>query len=352
MDGLYTNLNKHIVWITPGFASSPEDDTCIPPLIEYLKWIKTHSNITVSIIALQYPFTSAPYEMYGAKVYPLNGKNKWYKKMGIWRKAMKQLQLLHQQQPIDCIHSFWWGETALIGEAFCRGKKIRHICTLMGQDVLSTNRHLKNKRLSKLTTIGLSVFQAEIFKKNTGKKVDGVIHWGIEPGFTESLPKKYDIIGVGSLIPVKNYEMWVEIIAKTKERVPNIKALLVGDGEEKASLQSLIHQYNLEATVQLVGHKTREQTLELIQQSKIFLHTSRHEGFGYVFVEAMHYQLPIVTTPVGYALENEKIWKGTAVEAFAEEIQHILRNKEEKIRYSIPDIETSFEKYLKYYGAG
>ncbi len=340
---------KHIVWITPGFASSEEEDSCIPTLLDFLSYIQKTKQVRISIIALQYPYTSEKYQVMGADVYPLNGQNKWYKKISVWNRSMRTLAALHAEEPIDIIHSFWLGATALIGQAFSAQRKITHICTLMGQDVLKENRHLRNKRLKDLTTIALSTYQAEIYFKNTGRRVKEIIPFAVEQEVDFSPKKKYDIIGVGSLIPVKNYEMWIEIIKRVKEKMPGVKALLVGDGEEKADLIYLIEKNHLESSIELAGQQKRKDVLKFMDDSRVFLHTSKHEGQGYVFFEAMSKRLPILSTPVGYSIENEKIWKGIDPQAFADEIVHLLRNPDFRVQYRFPDARDTFKKYWDYY---
>lgn len=349
MDGKYMSSTKNVVWIIPGFAASMEDDSCIPTTLELLKYIETNKDIKVSVIALQYPFTSEKYQLFGTDIYPVNGQNKWYNKLSVWKKAMRILKNLDNQHRIAVVHSFWLGETALIAQAFSKDKKIRHICTLMGQDVLTDNRHLRNKYLDKITFVALSQFQAAYFEKNAKRKVDAVIPFGLPKTELSGLEKKYDIIGVGSLIPVKNYRMWIEIIESVKASYPNLKAILVGHGEELEELKALSQRKNLVSTIQFFGQQKRTEVLKLIEQSRIFLHTSKHEGQGYVFMEAMSKKIPILSTPVGYAIEDAKIWKGTDIQAFSEVIIHILRKLDSNINYKVPDIKETFEKYWEYY---
>jgi 1,2-diacylglycerol 3-alpha-glucosyltransferase len=343
------SLNKHIVWISPGFAGSPTDDACIPTLLDLLQEIQAENKIKVSVIALQYPFQSQPYEMFGMKVYPMNGKNKWYNKVSVWKKALQTLEQIHKNQAVDLVHSFWLGDAALIGQAFSVQKKIEHICTLMGQDVLKENRHLNNKRLANVPLIAISEFQAETYYRNTGKRVKDVIPFGMPEQIDESPKKKWDVIGVGSLIPVKNYEMWIEIIELVKEKIPGIQCLLVGGGEQKNELAALIDKKNLGNAITLAGQKSRKETLDLMSRSKLFLHTAKFEGQGYVFMEAMSRHLGILSTPVGYAIENEKIWKGTSPEAFANEIAHLLRLTDQRVYYKPPGVQQTLAGYLSYY---
>lgn len=359
MAGPSISSTKHIVWITPGFAKNSEDDYCTPYLQDLLRAFAIHKDVKISVIALQYPYTSEPYSLYGADIYPMNGKNKWIRKFSVWKKAMQQLKILHQQLPITAIHSFWLGEAALIGEAFVKGKNIPHICTLMGQDVLTDNRHLKNKRLRKVPKIAVSAYQAEIYQRNSNLSVESVITFGMLDMETYAVENKweiedeankiYDVLGIGSLYYLKNFEMFIQIIGEVKKLYPQVNALIVGSGPEKAELEKLVEQSGLKKSISFSGQKSRAQVIQLMGQSKLLLHTSRFEGLGYVFIEAMNKKLPIVSTPVGYACDNEKIWKGTGPGLFAEEIAHILRNQPRHVKYSMPTAKDAASAYLQLY---
>lgn len=341
--------NKHIVWIVPGFSASDKDNTCIPTLLDFLQFIISTKNVTISIICLNYPFSGEPYKIFGANVYPMNGQNKWYKKPGIWKRSLQTLKQLHEQNPIHLIHSFWLGDTAIIGEAFAQQNKIKHICTLMGQDALKDNRHLNNKRLFALNTVAISKIQAETYFRNTGRKPSHIIPWALPKQNILSDSKQYDIIGIGNLIPVKNYEMWIKIIQLVKLEIPKVKAILIGDGSQRPELESLIEKQYLTNSIQLIGHLDRNITMKHLASAKIFLHTAKFEGQGYVLMEAMSQQIPILSTPVGHAVENEKIWKGIDPTEFASEIIKILRKKEVPITYDAPEITNTWEGYSSYY---
>jgi glycosyltransferase involved in cell wall biosynthesis len=236
-----------------------------------------------------------------------------------------------------------------MAHAFSKQRKIQHVCSIMGQDALNTNRHLNNKRLADLPIVAISAYQAETYFKNTGKRVKEIIPFGMPDYSNPAVEKKYDIIGVGSLIPLKNYEMWIEIIELTKSRVSGLKAILVGDGEQRKELSQLIEQKGLSSTITMALHQSRKKTLKLIEQSKIFIHTSKYEGQAYVLMEAMSRNLAVLSTPVGYANENEKIWKGTSAIDFAEEIQQLLTKNEIKVKYDAPLVKDTFEKYNALY---
>jgi len=342
-------IKKHIVWIIPGFAANEKDDTCIPMVLDFLSYIQKNENVTISIVPLHYPFTSQKYQLNETPVFPINGRNKWYRKISVWKRSLKILAEINSQNPISLIHSFWLGDCALIGQAFSLQNKIPHICTIMGQDVLSNNRHIKNKRLKDLTIIGLSTLHAELFYKNSGKRVDSIVPFGMVNSLCGKSEKKYDVIGVGSLIPVKNYKMWIEIISMVAQRIPNISAVLVGDGTQRNELETLVREKKLDSIITFAGRKQRSETLALIDESQLFLHTSKHEGQGYIFVEAMSSQLPILSTPVGFAAEDNKIWKGTSTGDFADKIVEILQKDDKKVSYNFPLASDTYNGYKKYY---
>ena len=341
--------NKHIVWILPGFASSESDDTCLPMMLDLLEYIQKNKEIRISIVTLQYPYSKEKYKVFEASIYPMNGRNKWYTKISTWKKTLQTLESIHMANPIDIIHSFWLGDSALMAHAFSKQRKIKHVCSIMGQDALKTNRHLNNKRLADLPIIAISAYQAETYYKNTGKRVQEIISFGMPEYKNTHVEKKYDIIGVGSLIPLKNYEMWIDIIELAKSNFSGLKAILVGDGEQRNKLLAIIEKKGLGSTITMALHKSRTETLNLIEQSKVFMHTSKYEGQAYVLMEAMSRNLAILSTPVGYANENEKIWKGVSVQAFSDEIQHLLNKNEIKVHYEAPSVKDTFDKYNALY---
>jgi glycosyltransferase involved in cell wall biosynthesis len=87
---------------------------------------------------------------------------------------------------------------------------------------------------------------------------------------------------------LKQYGIFVEVIAEIKKQVPAIKAILIGDGPEKNKLQSLITALGLESNIILAGELQHPEVLQYMQRGKVFLHTSSYEGFGVVCIEALY----------------------------------------------------------------
>jgi glycosyltransferase involved in cell wall biosynthesis len=78
-----------------------------------------------------------------------------------------------------------------------------------------------------------------------------------------------------------------------------VKALIVGDGEDAEKLRVLTEQKGLTARVSFLGKKPHEALPELLQSSDIFVRPALSEGLGISYLEAMAAGLPIIGTPVG-----------------------------------------------------
>ena len=59
-------------------------------------------------------------------------------------------------------------------------------------------------------------------------------------------------------------------------------------GREKDKTEALINELSLQTNLHLLGGKLHEEVLQLMQQTKIFLHTSEYEGFSTVCLEALY----------------------------------------------------------------
>lgn len=299
------NTLKHIVFLTPGFARNEQDTTTIPALQEYIFALKKEQpELKITIITFQFPFTKSSYDWHNCNIIPLNGKNKKWKKILIWNSAFQLLKKLNKKQPISIIHSFWLGECAFVGNLFSNKFNIKHICTLMGQDVKKKNFYLKLLPLQNMNLICLSTFQKQYLLENDSLQPK-IIPWGItKTKFLPSTQKTIDIIGVGSLIPVKNYELFIDIVFEIHKTLP-LKVVLLGDGKDKEKLQKKIKQLQLENAITLTGKLSYNKTLEYISKAKVLLHTSHFESFGMIFPEALESKTLIVSKNVGCAFPSE-----------------------------------------------
>lgn len=291
--------NKHIVILTPGFPENEADTTCIPALQIYVKALREISDYEITVVSVHKPFKNTFYRWNEIPVYAIGG-SAFFSKILLWKKVYGTLKQIHREKPITVLHSFWLGECAFIGYWFSKNNHIKHLTTLMGQDVLKGNVYTRILPLKEKQLITLSNYQNDVFYENYKIKTK-IIPWGICPeDFHHSTEKTIDIIGVGYLNKLKNHELFIDIIYCLNQERP-IKSVLIGDGVLKEKLQEKIRQLQLEKVVELKGELSNGETLKYLSQSKILLHTSNYESFGLVFAEALQSKTMIVSKNIGCA---------------------------------------------------
>ncbi|MCW9066082.1 MAG: glycosyltransferase, partial [Ignavibacteriaceae bacterium] len=301
------NSTKHIVIITPGFPDDENDFLTIPPLQEFLKSLKSSFPfLTITVIALQYPYHHKKYKWHGLQIVSMAGKNKPIKKPLLWFKTISEVKKINKSNKIDVIHSLWLGECAMIGNILSTKFNCKHICTLMGQDVKRSNKYLRLLNKKKITIVAISKNQSAQFFKLTNQNADEIISWGIDDIPVTNCERDIDLLAVGSLIPLKNYSLLINLVEKTATMNPEVKCKLVGTGPEELNLKQLSEEKGLEKNINFTGVLNHSEIFKLMQRSKIFVHPSKFEGFGYVFAEALANGMNIVSFNVGYAQPHPK----------------------------------------------
>ncbi len=339
-----------VLWLTPGFAADEQDHNCIPPQQLLARGLLARG-VDLHIIALEYPFRSDPYRWHGARVYPCDGRNRRWLKWHTWRMAAQLSRTVIREKPVDALHSFWLGRAAEIGEKVAAGSGIPHFTTLMGQDVLPGNlrflRALTAERAGRL--IAVSEYQNTELEKSTGFRAGRVIPWGIEPLPPAVTPtvSRPPVLGVGSLVPVKNWEKWLRVLALTAPHFPGLQAELIGDGPERKKLEGLARQLGLSETVRLAGSLPRARVLEKMRQSGVLLHTADFESFGYVLAEAAASDCRVVSTPVGIAEQAGKT--ADTEQGLADLLLEALRGERQAPPFAPLTLEETAEAYMNLY---
>lgn len=277
--------------LTPGFAASEADSTCLPLQQALVQtWIEHYPQLRVVILSFQYPYAVSTYGWHAATVHSFNGRNKGgLSRLLIRRRVFKTLHRLHQHERIIGLLSFWYNECAAVGQLFGKRHCLRHCCWLLGQDAKKGNRYPLSHPLEGGELLALSDFLQEEFEQNYGVRPQHVVPPGVRKGTLSMLKgeRDIDLLAAGSLIPLKAYDRLVEIVAAIKKVLPSVRVVLIGDGPEKERLQKLITRQGLEKNIALVGGLPHTEVLRYMQRARLFLHPSAFEGFGVVCLEAL-----------------------------------------------------------------
>lgn len=175
-------------------------------------------------------------------------------------------------------------------------------------------------------------------------KINGIIKTIYNPfsqtkQMNEVDEKSKEIITVGRLSPDKGLEYLVEVAEKVLNKHRNWKWRIIGDGEERKTLEMKIKEYGLQSRLILEGKKDKLE--KFYQRAAIYVLTSRYEGFGLTLLEAKSAYLPCVSfkCPEGPAEIIEDGINGYLIDCFdvdsmAEKINELIENDKKRKEFS------------------
>ena len=102
---------------------------------------------------------------------------------------------------------------------------------------------------------------------------------------------------VAELHTTKGLEYAIEAIGSIAEQFPELMYIIIGEGEQRKQLESLIQGHQLENRVFLLGFV--EEAARYLKAFDIFLIPSLSEALSYVLLEAGAAGLPVIATAVG-----------------------------------------------------
>ncbi len=102
---------------------------------------------------------------------------------------------------------------------------------------------------------------------------------------------------VARLCEAKDHATLLEAFALLRHEYAKARLLIVGDGEKRRELESMILALNLEDSAHITG--MRADIPELLRAMDFFVLSSIREGFPMAVLEAMACGLPVVSTTVG-----------------------------------------------------
>ena len=308
-----------ILLITPGFPADENDSACVPALQVYARDLaKKLPQFHFEVLALHYPFRNGTYSWFGLEIHSLNlpSGNRMHRWWGLWQ-AWQWLVRFQRHHELAGIHAFWLSDGAWLGWRLARRFNLHYLSTIMGQDALTANHYHRWMRLPVANVVAVSRRAAEAYAQ-LGRGVPKVVPWGWGPETSqEKVGRDIDVLGVGALIPLKDYATFLQVLAEARAERSSLRAVLVGDGPEACRLKRMARELGLEKQCEFKGKLPRNEVLALMARSKVLLHPSTFEAFGFVFLEALGAGMQIVSRPVGMAETSSKWHLGEDAEALA-----------------------------------
>ena len=108
--------------------------------------------------------------------------------------------------------------------------------------------------------------------------------------------KQNTIVTVARLEEQKNQKMLIRSFYELKDEFNDYQLVIYGEGSYRNELQSLIDELEMSDRISLPGHK--EDVIDRIASSKLFVLCSNYEGMSNSLIEAMCLGLPVICTKV------------------------------------------------------
>ncbi len=108
-----------------------------------------------------------------------------------------------------------------------------------------------------------------------------------------SIENKNYYLAIGRLTKQKNFKFLIEVFSEFL-KTNDSKLIIIGEGEEKDSLQKFIKKKNLKNRVVLIGFKNN--VFKYLEKSKCFILSSLWEDPGFVLVESAYMNTPIISS--------------------------------------------------------
>ena len=104
---------------------------------------------------------------------------------------------------------------------------------------------------------------------------------------------------VSRLVPIKNVGLFVDAIAVARNRRPDVRAVIVGDGPLESALRLRASALGIADAIRFAGYVDQQTLPKWYRAADVFTLSSNFDNSPNVVLEAMASGLPVVATDVG-----------------------------------------------------
>ena len=162
-------------------------------------------------------------------------------------------------------------------------KLLRNWSVNSAEVVITPSDHLKNF----VSELG---FNNEILKINNGVDITDIKRTNVHKA-------DINLLIISRLVIQKNINIVIEAMELLDNK--NVKLSIIGEGGEFNKLEGVIHELNLQNRVQLLGKIDNNKISQFLLTADIFIQASDYEGLPHSVLEAINYEVPILSTEVG-----------------------------------------------------
>lgn len=217
--------------------------------------------------------------------------------------------------PFDVVNLHYLSEAAFYAGLSCGWRGLPIVASLHGADIEQTplvnpvQRRVTCKMVrsaAALTTNSSALAESVI--QLVGQGVESrltvvgngvnVEDFDVDPERPPGLPKRY-IAAVGRMVHKKGLDILIRAFVIVADQYPEVDLVLVGDGAERGSLETLSSALNLGNRIHFAGFQPNHKIAAYLRYADFAVIPSRMEPFGIVALEAMAARKAVVAMGVG-----------------------------------------------------
>lgn len=243
-----------------------------------------------------------------------------------------ELRRLIQREKIEVIHCARCLPEGLVALLLKRWLGIPYLCYVHGEEinVASGSRELTWLARKSLHQASLVLANSNNSQRmlcgqwGLGENAVRVLHPGVDTEhFTPAAPdiawrqaRGWDgrkvIVTVGRLQRRKGHDQMIAALPQIRQSIPNVLYAIVGDGEERKSLEHSAQSLGVVNQVQFIGEVDDHELRNCYQQCDLFALPNRQigkdiEGFGMVLLEAQACGRPVLAGDSGGTAETMQV---------------------------------------------
>ena len=162
-------------------------------------------------------------------------------------------------------------------------KLIRNWSISSSEVVVTPSDHLKK-------FINITNPKTEVLKINNGIEIS-------EFKRSKTPLHEFNVLINSRLVLQKNINLVIEAMDSIKNLNVNLK--IIGEGGELPRLEDLITNLKIQDRVKLIGKVENELISEYLKTTNLFVQASDYEGLPHSILEAINYEVPVLSTEVG-----------------------------------------------------
>ncbi len=225
-----------------------------------------------------------------------------------WTRETVRVVRAHE---IDILHAYWVAPAGFVGVLAGLATGRPTVATAAGSDinVLPESPPYRPvirwtlSRLDGLIALGSAMRARTVMLGMSGNRTHMIPEdAGIDPAFRVASRPSVDrvrLLFVGRLAAPKRLDTVIAAMPAILARRPDARLRIVGDGEDRPSLEARVRGLGIGHAVEFAGACAHEDLPRHFAEGDLFVYPTENEGLPTAIAEAMTSGLPVIASPVG-----------------------------------------------------